>query len=216
MRSRARLAVAALACVAVLSSGTAAAGAAAPAGVVRAPQGYSTTRVAAAGLVFALPSAWLRLDPKSKSVNALLQRVAAKNPKLRPLTDQFSSLRGSILFWGIDPGATTFATNLLISPQTFDKSIVDHPDQAQAALSGAVGNALTNLQVVKAKVGGTRVLRITYLAPVNTLAGTRTTAYGTMFIVPTHKGTMQVTYSSGSVPEQDQVLSTLVKTMRVT
>jgi hypothetical protein len=216
MRARARLAIVALVCAGALASGVPGAGAVAPTGAARASQGYAITRVKAAGLAFALPSGWLRLDPKSKSVNQIIERVAAKNPRLRTLTDQFSALRGSILFWGIDAGATGFATNLLISPQAFDRSIVDHPDQAQAALSASAGKALTDLRVAKAKVGGARALRITYVAPVNSLDGATTTAYGTMLIVPTHKGMMQVTYTSGSVPAQDATLAALVKTMRLT
>jgi hypothetical protein len=215
MTTRTRLAVAAVACAAALTVGTAVAAASPPVAGARAPQGYVTTRVKAAGLSLALPRAWLRLDPKSKTWEKVLQRVAAKNPRLQSTLSQFPALRNSIVYWSIDTGATTFASNVLILPLPFDDSVVDHPDEAQSALQSGTGSALQNLEVTKTKVAGGKALRVTYTAPIKNLSGQTTTAVGTAFMIPTKKGMMHVEYTSDTPSDQDRTLSTIEKSIRL-
>lgn len=215
MRSRTRLVVAAAVCTVALVGGGGPVGAASPVAVVRAPAGYSTTKIKAAGLALALPKRWLRLDPKSRNIDQMLAKVSAKNPKLSNLLDQFAQVRDQILFWGIDAGSTTFASNVIVSAAGLDKSVVDHPDEARAAFGSAVGKTVNGLDVQPAKVAGVKSLRLTYQLPVTSLTGTPVTDYGTILIVPTKRGTMEVTYSSNQPSDSDTTLPVVIKAMRL-
>jgi hypothetical protein len=180
------------------------------------PDGYRTIPIKAAGLSIAIPDRWLRLDPKSPASAAALTAAAAKNPKLASLQSEFDQLKGSIKYWAVDSGAAEFADNLLVLPTTFDRAVVEQPDDVKSSLASSLGASAGPITVAKLKVDGVAALRADTTLNINTLDGTKTTAYATMFYVPTKKGVINLDYTSGTAPEANPRLAAMVKSIDIT
>jgi hypothetical protein len=181
----------------------------------RAPHGYVTTPIKAAGVTIALPETWLALDPKSSAAEATLQAVADKNPNLSSAVEQFKSSRSSIKFWAIDAGATTFASNMLVLPTPFGRSILGHPATIEASLRSALGDAVESLSARRLRIAGVVAVEADATLKITSLADTSTTAYATIYFLPTKKGLMDIDYTSGTPPADDTTLQTMIKSLRL-
>jgi len=180
-----------------------------------APKGFVITPVKAAGFTFALPETWLALDPKSQQSTVMLQQVAAKNPKLSSFMTQWNSIRSSVKLWALDASASTFASNVLVLPTPYDKSLVKQPGQVEAALKAAMGNSVGSLNARKAKIAGVGVVEADAILKIAAADGSPTNAYASIYFVPTKKGVIDIDYTSGTPPSRDTTLRTILHSIRL-
>jgi hypothetical protein len=181
-----------------------------------APPGFVVIPVKAAGVALAVPETWLAIDPKSSTAADALQAAADKNPKLASLLDQFQSLRSSITFWAVDPGATTFAANVLVLPSGLDKSALRQPAALEAALRQSLGTSVTSLTARKVRVAGAKGLEADADLTIKNSDGIPIAAYATVLFVPTEKGLIDIDYTSGAPRDSDPTLHTMVDSLRIT
>jgi hypothetical protein len=179
------------------------------------PEGFVATPVKAAAFTFALPATWLALDPKSPQTTTVLQNAAARNPKLSSFLAQWESLRSSVKLWAIDAGATTFASNVLVLPTPYDKSLVKQPNQLEAALKAQMGTVLASLTAHRVKIAGVGAVQADAILEINGADGAETMAYATIYFLPTKKGVIDIDYTSGTPPASDTTLPTIVQSIRL-
>ena len=180
-----------------------------------APDGFVTTNVKGAGFSVALPVTWLALDPKSPSATALLQRGVEKNPKLKAVLSQWSSLRSSVKLMAFDAAATTFASNLIVLPTPFDKSVVQQPRSVVAALKAQLGSTFSVQGAHKVRVAGVAALEADYTAQLDNANGTPTTAYASAYFLPTKKGVIVLEFTSATPPSIDNTLQVMVHSLKM-
>ena len=180
------------------------------------PDGYHLVNLKkTAGLSMAIPDTWLALDPSSKTFQQVIETATAQNPKLAPLVAQFQAISGDS-FMAVDQEGTTFVSNLIVSPTALSKSALSQPTQVESALRSELAALKpTDLEVVKTKVGGKPSLRSTATLTVATPDGTPINAYSTSYFVPTKKGVLQLTFSTGGDPDQDETVQSMVDTVKV-
>jgi hypothetical protein len=179
------------------------------------PDGYVSTPIKAAGFTIAIPETWLALDPKSSASLATLEATAERNPQLSSSIEQFKSMRSSIKFWAVDAGGTSYASNMLVLPTPFDRSIVKRPATIEASLKSALGDSVESLSAHKVRLAGVGAVEADATLTINSPAGTPMTVYATIYFLPTKKGLVDIDFSSDKPADSDTTLQTMIKSLRL-
>jgi hypothetical protein len=200
---------------AIVAGVTAIGAMAVPAGAASAPSGYTTTRIPSVGVSIAVPDTWLQIDPKSQTAADALQKAADANPKLSGLMEEFQQLKGTIKFWVIDTGASEFATNMLVLPTPFPASVLTQPAKVKQSLASELGSSVQSLTVKKIRVDKTPALEADATLALQSVDGTPTTAYATIYLIKTKKGVVDFDYTGALPPTSDPTLRTMIKSIDI-
>ena len=182
----------------------------------RAPEGYHAVKMKSAGLSMAVPDAWLELDPSSPSFQRVVDEASEANPRLAPLLDQFSASAGEISYMAVDQANSSFVSNVLVTPTALSKATLSQPLLVKNGLQTALSAMKpSDLDVVKVNVGGKRSLVSTAKLTLASPDGTPVVAYSTSYFVPTKKGVVQVTFSTGTDGMHDETVQTMVDSVTI-
>jgi hypothetical protein len=214
-RSRVLLAIEAIVLVAVVvvggyllvtKSGLSLGGSSAPP-PVHAPAGYHLVSLSSARLEFAVPNAWLGVDPSSPAVQQDLQRVAAENPQL----SGFAASTSNIKYLAVDASNPAYGSNVEVLNLGVTKAALSNAVAVQSAFRNEVPNATATTTTI----AGTRGLSLTGTVPVTLSTGAHVTVHATAYIVGTSTGVFSLIYGTTDDASQDVNVQTALHTLRL-
>ncbi len=174
---------------------------------VQAPTGYHLVSLSSAGLEFAVPNAWLGVDPSSPAVRQDLQRVAAENPQLTG----FAASTSNIKYLAVDASNPTYGSNVEVLNLGVTKAALSDAVAVQSAFRNEVPNATA----APTTIAGTRGLSLTGTVPVTLPSGAHLTVHATAYIVGTSTGVFSLIYGTTDDASQDVNVQTALRTLRL-
>jgi hypothetical protein len=182
-----------------------------------APAGYHLVTVKKGGFTIAVPDTWLALNPKSKAFVAALNKVAAKNPKMKDaLQTAVASLGSNGQFMAIDASGGDYSPSLTVSALPVDKSALDDLDGLKSAYQQTLPEGvLQGVEARHATVDGLTAAEITASMRLTTLSGQAVTAYGTSYFLSAAHGVLEFDFGTLDPGAQDSTLQTMLSSLRV-
>jgi len=177
----------------------------------QAPAGYQSITVSSAGVSFAVPDAWLSIDPSSPTLQQAIQRVASVNPQFASAAAAVGTSTSNIKYLAVATGTPGYASNVEVLDLGIPKAALSNVGAAQSAFRNEVPNAV----VVPATIAGTRGLSLTGTVPLTVSSGGQLTVHSTAFIVGTSKGVYAVIFGTADDGSQDADVQTALRTLRV-
>src|SRR5262245_50877337 len=129
--------------------------AASPSAVSKPPRGYSTVRVAKAGMSLTVPAAWVKVDLTSHSVDGFIRQLKKSDPRGAALLgSRRDFLAANGLFAAFDPAGATYSDVVTVAAATGGSPFIPtgRPGEVQAAYAQNLG--LANSQVADATLAG--------------------------------------------------------------
>jgi hypothetical protein len=175
------------------------------------PAGYQSIAVSSASVSFAVPDAWLSIDPSSPTLQQAIQRVASVNPQFASAAAAVGTSTSNIKYLAVATGTLGYASNVEVLDLGIPRSALSNVVAAQGAFRNEVPNAV----VVPATIAGTRGLSLTGTVPLTVPSGGQLTVHSTAFIVGTSKGVYAVIFGTADAGSQDTDVQTALHTLHV-
>jgi len=175
------------------------------------PAGYQSITVSSAGVSFAVPDAWLSIDPSSPTLQQAIQHVASANPQFASAAAAVGTSTSNIKYLAVATGTLGYASNVEVLDLGIPRSALSNV----AAAQGAFRNEVPNAVVVPATIAGTRGLSLTGTVPLTVASGGQLTVHSTAFIVGTSKGVYAVIFGTADNGSQDTDVQTALQTLHV-
>jgi hypothetical protein len=180
-------------------------------GARRPPRGYSTVRIAKAGMTLVVPERWVKADLTRRPIDGFIRQFKKSDPKGAALVaSRHDFLAKSGLFAAFDPSAKPYSDFVTVAATASGSPFIPtgRPDDIAALYAQNLG--LANSQVADGTLAGAPAATITSTTQALAGKGRSTTLHNTGYVVATKDGALQIDFAGRKDATKDKNLQTMV------